>query len=226
MSNDIQIDVPDLKVIVDKQDNWRVILQEEPYRTIVQQPDKYLLSMTVPGATVIGLPLSAVFAISSSYAITGSYAQNGFPYSGSATITGNFTVANSASCVLFVTESGYVGVNMCDPQYALHVSGAIFATDDVTAFSDRRVKTDITPIYFALDRVAKLQGVTFTRLYDKTKTPHMGFIAQDVKEIVPEVVVGSEEDGYGIAYGNITALLVEAVKELKREINEIRYGDV
>jgi len=226
MADDIILDVPDIKVVIDKPEHYHVTLQNEIHKTILQNPEQYLISLSRPSTRSIGLPLSAVFAVSSSYALTGSYAFNGFPYTGSATIQGNLSVQSGSSCVLFVTQSGYVGVNMCNPQYALHVSGAIFATDDVTAFSDRRVKTDIHPIWFALHRVKQLKGVTFTRLYDKTKTPHMGFIAQDVKEIVPEVVVGSEEDGYGIAYGNITALLVEAIKELDSRLDTVQYGDV
>jgi hypothetical protein len=284
MSDDINLDVPDLKVIVDKPDHYHILLQSTVYnalfqnqeayfvhlsqssaanvivntpehyhttiqssdnKVLIENPEQYLVQLSHPNTAVIGLPLSAVFAISSSYALTGSYAitssysvtssyaENAgasFPYTGSAQITGSvgitgsLTVKSGSDCILHVDPAGMVGVNLCNPQYALHVSGAIFATDDVTAFSDRRVKTDIVPIYFALSKVQQMQGVTFKRINDPTNRIHMGFIAQDVQEILPEVVVGSDLAGYGVSYGNITAVLVEAVKELKKEIDELKYS--
>jgi|UniRef100_A0A6C0CNH6 hypothetical protein len=47
-------------------------------------------------------------------------------------------------------------------------------------------------------------------------------MAQEIKEVLPEVVKGSEETTYSVAYGNMTGLIIEAIKELKSEINELK----
>ena len=58
---------------------------------------------------------------------------------------------------------------------------------------------------------------------DEKKTKEIGFIAQDVQEVVPELVTYAEDiDEYGVKYGNATALLVEAVKELTKQVNILK----
>jgi len=106
------------------------------------------------------------------------------------------------------------------------VTGAITATGDITAFSssDARIKKDVETIPNALSKVEKLRGVTYTRISnDRRET---GVIAQDVLEVLPEAVrvqVGGEDEGmYGVAYGNMVGLLIEAIKELKAEIEELK----
>jgi len=81
--------------------------------------------------------------------------------------------------------------------------------DDVTAFSDRRLKTEIKPIESALEKVKKLSGYTFT----KDGHRHTGVIAQEILEVLPEAVHGSEENFYSVAYGNIIGLLIEAIND-------------
>jgi hypothetical protein len=91
----------------------------------------------------------------------------------------------------------------------LTVSGTITG-GDVIDLSDRKFKRNIAPIAEALDKVRRLKGVNFER----TDIPgyHMGLIAQDVAEVVPEVVHDTEH-GLGVAYGNLVGLLIEAIKE-------------
>ncbi len=100
-------------------------------------------------------------------------------------------------------------------------AGNLTVTGSVTAFSDRRVKKDIVIIENALDRVSQLNGYTYYRS-DEEGPRNIGVIAQEVKEVFPELVHGSEEDGYSVAYGNMVAVLIEAVKELKAEIAELK----
>ena len=106
-------------------------------------------------------------------------------------------------------------------------SGNVTANGNVTAYSDIRIKEDIKTIDNALDKVSKLRGVEYTR--KETKAREIGVIAQEVKEIVPELVtientksdINPEglEDLHTMKYGNTVALLIEAIKELK-ERNE------
>ena len=115
--------------------------------------------------------------------------------------------------------------------YSVYVSGALYATGDIVGSSDERLKTEIKTIPNALDKVLKLRGVTYkwrdpeeggTCVNNITET-RMGVIAQEVVDVVPEVVTHDKEnDRYGVSYGHLTGVLIEAVKELKQEVNELK----
>ena len=99
-------------------------------------------------------------------------------------------------------------------------SGNLVATGNVTAYSDARLKTDVDTIENALDKVTKLRGVSYTKV--DTQERGIGVIAQEIEEVIPEVV----QDGAfkSVAYGNIVGVLIEAIKELKTEIDELKGG--
>jgi hypothetical protein len=100
--------------------------------------------------------------------------------------------------------------------------GNINATGNVTAYSDIRVKTNLEVITTALARVNKLTGYTFDRTDIETDR-QTGLIAQDVLEVLPEAVTQDPETGhYHVAYGNIVGLLVESIKELKKEVDTLK----
>ena len=110
----------------------------------------------------------------------------------------------------------------------LDSSSNLVVTGDVTAFSDIRFKENIAPIENALNKVLSLEGVTYTRKDDPTSTQKMGFIAQQVKEIIPEVVTIDQDwnsdipDKHSVAYGNVVALLVEAIKDQQKQIDDLK----
>ncbi len=111
---------------------------------------------------------------------------------------------------------------------ALTVTGAITATGEVTAYySDLRLKTNIVPIADALEKVEALNGVTFdpneTALALGIDNTHqMGVIAQEVEAVAPELVVDSAFAGYKtVKYDKLTALLIEAVKELSAKVKTL-----
>jgi hypothetical protein len=112
------------------------------------------------------------------------------------------------------TETGRVGIGKTDPAYKLDVTGDIYATGNITGYSDKRAKSDIQKIENALDKIEQLNGYTFT-MNDKRYT---GVIAQEVLPVLPEAVTGSEETHYAVAYGNMMGLIIEAIKELKEKI--------
>ena len=95
----------------------------------------------------------------------------------------------------------------------LNVTGNIVATGDVTAYSDRSLKDNIVTIDSALDKVSALRGVYF----DKDGKASTGVIAQEVEEVLPEVVHTQENGLKSVAYGNMVGLLIEAVKELTEQ---------
>ena len=93
----------------------------------------------------------------------------------------------------------------------------ILCEDDIAVFSDRRLKEDIEVIKNPLDKVDQLYGVYFKRIDNNTNKRYMGLIAQDIENVVPEVV--SEINHYKtVSYQNLVALLIEAIKELKQKI--------
>ena len=101
-------------------------------------------------------------------------------------------------------------------------SGNFVASGNVTAYSDERLKTNIKTIENALDTVSKMRGVTYERIDSGIKG--VGVIAQEMKEVLPEVVMEalSDDEYMSVSYGNIVGVLIEAIKELKAEIEELK----
>ena len=113
------------------------------------------------------------------------------------------------------TSTSRVGVGKVNPSYTLDVNGSVYASGDVIMFSDQRKKTNIKPITNALDKVLQLRGVTFDKIDDDTRR-HAGIIAQEVEKVLPEVVYTDDDEMKSVAYGNLIALLIEAIKELTK----------
>ena len=139
---------------------------------------------------------------------------------------------SSSGKVIIQDTGGNVGINDSTPSFTLDVNGTIRATGNVIAYSDRRAKSNIEKIQNPLEKIDKISGYTYTmKVKDKDGEPEKeerftGLIAQEVLEILPEAVMGSEENHYSLAYGNMAGLFVEAIKELtrKNELLETQLG--
>ena len=180
------------------------------------------------------------------------------PYTSAFTIIGTYpsmTLRNSTADYEFLMHSDAAGdlqyyfgpgytINSWTQRYTFGRTGnfevrtgTITASGDITAYSDIRVKENIEVIENALEKIQAIRGVTFNRtdLENDKGVRHAGVIAQEVLEVLPEVVKTNDKGMYSVAYGNITALLIEGVKEqqlliasqradieeLKRQINYI-----
>ena len=121
---------------------------------------------------------------------------------------------------LILDASQYVGIKRTDPSYALDVSGTIRATGNVIAYSDARVKENVETIPNALDKVKAMRGVNYNKIGEDKR--EVGVIAQEVLEVLPEVVHQDEQGMYSVAYGNIVGVLVEAIKELTKEVEDLK----
>ena len=117
-------------------------------------------------------------------------------------------------------SGGNFGIGTTGPSYKLDVNGTIRATGDVIAYSDERVKENIKTIDNSLEKVNKLRGVEFNKKGEDKKS--IGVIAQEIEKILPEVVSTDDNGMKSVAYGNITGVLIEAIKELKAEIEELK----
>jgi hypothetical protein len=125
-------------------------------------------------------------------------------------VSGNLRIASGST-----TAATFSGANVTFA--GTLASGAITSSGDVTAFSDMRIKHDIETIEGALDKVSDMRGVYFKRNDGEAGT---GVIAQEVENILPEVVKDGEYKS--VAYGNMVGILIEAIKELKAEVEKLK----
>jgi hypothetical protein len=126
-------------------------------------------------------------------------------------------------------NGGNVGIGTTTPTTKLYVNGDITA-NSVAGTSDSRFKTNIRPVTNALNKVKSLQGVYFN--WNQKAFPEkefgaqdeLGFIAQEVEKIVPEVVTKdkSKDEYRSVKYDKVVALLVEAIKEQQKQIEKLQ----
>lgn len=129
--------------------------------------------------------------------------------------------ANNLKNLIFNPFGGNVGIGMNTPSEALEVNGKVKATAFLYT-SDRRLKKDIHTLPDTLAKILKLRGVSFKWNSNDEKT--IGFIAQEVEKVYPELVTTDAKSGYkAVQYGNIVAILVEALKEEHEERIKDRY---
>jgi hypothetical protein len=101
----------------------------------------------------------------------------------------------------------------------LNYYGNIYASN-VTARSDLRKKTNITTIQEPLEKIQQMRGVYYNKKDDPSKTRNVGFIAQELETVLPEVVhTNTHDEKYkSVSYGNITAVLIEGMKSQQSTI--------
>ena len=102
------------------------------------------------------------------------------------------------------------------------VTGDMTASGNVTAYSDAKLKTEIHTINDALGIVGKLRGVNYKWLSNGQSD--IGVIAQEVEEVIPEVVKETEDGTKTVDYSRIVSVLINAVNELKTEVDELKGG--
>lgn len=146
----------------------------------------------------------------------------------------NFSIHdNTAGGHRFVIRgaNGFVGIGFDTPTQKLHVNGNILASGSITEFSDRRFKTNMVDLQGALASVLKLRGVEFDWRRDEfpehgfSDARQIGFIAQEVKEVVPEIVVEGSDGYLSVDYAKLTPLLVEAIRTQEEELAELRRAN-
>lgn len=122
-------------------------------------------------------------------------------------------------------ESSSIGNNILGALEVHNVVGttSIYASNDIVAFSDVSVKDNIRPIPHAIQKVKRLNGRLYTRKDSEDKEKiHMGLVAQEVEQVIPEVVKDLPEGKKAVAYQNIIGLLIEAIKDQQKQIDELK----
>lgn len=136
--------------------------------------------------------------------------------------------ASTAANQFLIRASGNVGINRADPSFMLDVNGSVRGVGAFDQTSDRRYKKQIEPISDALAIVEALRGVTFTWRQDEFPEMNfkpgrqIGFIGQEVEKVLPEVVSVDKQGVRSVAYGSVVPVLVEAIKQQQRMIEELR----
>ena len=162
-----------------------------------------------------GNTIAAVGMDSSNYFLLGyGAAHNGY----TTLLDGNelrLRYGTSHNTGIILNSSGNVGIGITSPSQRLHVYGNILATGEVTAYSDIRLKKNIKPL--------QVRGELKPMTYEKDGKQSIGFIAQDVQEIYPELVTEQGEDKMlSLNYAQLTAVLQAEILELKEEIKKLK----
>ena len=133
-------------------------------------------------------------------------------------------VSNNVS-LMYIGENGNVGIGTTTPSQRLTVNNGsttgTYTTSGWQHSSDERLKTNISQIDHALDKVMEMEGVYFD-WKDKDEKHQVGLIAQDVEKVLPEVVAQDDEGYYSVSYGGVVPVLIEAIKEMKAENEELK----
>jgi hypothetical protein len=120
-----------------------------------------------------------------------------------------------------IDANGNVGIGTQNPgTYKLYISGNCYATQFYVP-SDIRLKNDIQPLDNTLEKIMKLRGVTFKYNNDVSGKKQIGFIAQELEEIFPELVTTGEDGFKGVSYSNVTAVLLEGIKQQQKQIEDL-----
>jgi hypothetical protein len=178
--------------------------------------------------TVVGTLNAAAMAGNAGPLFVPSDVAMGFGFSEAAPLVRQFHQTSSSSFVV-ATDVGTIsqirftnassGVALFD--FNMN-TGNLIATGDVQSNSDERLKENVETIENALDKVSKLRGVYFD-LKSRPGVRKVGLIAQEVEKVLPEVVSTNLEDKIkSVAYANVVGLLVEAIKELKDEVDHLK----
>lgn len=139
-----------------------------------------------------------------------------------------------------ITPTMRVGVGVMDPSEKLHVLGNVLTqgnfratgtgtfdsnvtvTGTVTASSDRRLKKDIQVLDSSLEKILRLEPVSFLWRDEKISSQRqIGFVAQDVEKVLPELVSTNDKGIRSVAYGNLVAVVVGALKKVYQMIHSL-----
>ena len=130
----------------------------------------------------------------------------------------------NANTVMQFDTQWRVDNNSGSTMLSCDTSGNFVATGNVSAYSDLALKEDIYQIENALEKVKKLRGVHFTRKSDNTK--EIGVVANEVEKVIPELVDEHQDKDLGVVktmkYANTVGLLIEAVKDLSNQVEELK----
>jgi hypothetical protein len=122
---------------------------------------------------------------------------------------------------LRIKSNGKIGIGVSNPSQLLTLSGGAYSNGSSWSnSSDSTLKRNIETLNkYGITDLMKIRSVSYYYKSDLTNKLEIGFIAQELKNIIPEVVSG-EEGNMGISYGNLVPVLVNSIKEQQTQIDE------
>ena len=139
---------------------------------------------------------------------------------GKITITDEITANVTYYPILSVGTSSGNSANVSSTKLTFNPSSGLLTSTDFNSSSDMTLKQDITLINKPLDIISQLTGFGFT--WKDSKQKAYGLSAQEVEKVIPEIVKDRPDGTKGINYMNLTAFLIEAIKDLKQEVTELK----
>ena len=134
---------------------------------------------------------------------------------------GDFSASNNAAKMSFMLGSSATAAEVASLSSAGVLTTTTLSAGTITETSSRELKTNITPMNNSLDKIMALQGVNFD-WKDGKGGKQIGLIADDVADVVPEVVQFNETSPTSLQYSKMVALLIEGMKEQQNEINDLK----
>ena len=133
----------------------------------------------------------------------------------------DLTIKSLVSDKDFIVKGNDGGTEITAMTLDMSGAGAATFNNNVTAFSDERLKSDITTLKSSLEKVLQMRGVSYTRNDNPEGGEQIGVIAQEVENFYPQVVLTADDEQgtKSVDYGRLTAVLIEAVKELSELVN-------
>lgn len=131
------------------------------------------------------------------------------------------TTTNATRYPIFANgTSGVISEQISSTKLFFNPSTGLLTSTDYNSSSDERLKENIKTVENAVDTISSLRGVTFD--WKEGNAKGIGLIAQEVNDVLPDVVT-TDENGYmGVKYTNIIGILVEAIKEQQEQINTLK----
>ena len=168
----------------------------------------------------VSISISGGGSLSISTSITSVAQDIGFVGGAATSIIG---IASVGSRFVYIPSTGSVGIGTSIPTSKLHVVGDVLVSGvvtctDINSTSDAKLKTNVHTVQNALDVVDNLRGVSFD--WKESGRSSYGVIAQELEEVLPELVGDGETKS--VNYNGIIGVLIEAIKELKAEVRELK----
>jgi hypothetical protein len=161
--------------------------------------------------------------IATTYGGTGNgvgYAGGGAASAATVTVTDDTSTSATYYPMFATASSGNTVHKVSSTKLTFDPSTGILTSTDYNSSSDMTLKQDVVPIENPLDIISQLTGFGFT--WKDSKEKSFGLSAQEVEKVIPEIVKNRTDGTKGINYMNLTAFLIEAIKDLKQEIQELK----